>query len=382
MASLNTQVAGDIGSVRAAAGGIGALGSGLDAAGVGFGSALSQSESQWSGGAGDAFRGKITSARQATRLAVTATHQVRDAMHAFADQMDQVQARMTQARSIAAGAGLAVSGNGIEQPKPPAAPPNVCYSPSGAAQAAAQFHAAVANYKRQFAAYQKAEQIIKQARQEENQAHVALRNANDEAENLFTELKNNKYWIAGETALGTAERGLAQAEKWATKAADYTRRFNGLIDDLATLPAGTEARLAQLSSASRALDDVVKAGDAGDANKVLALGLDSQYSKFLTGAGYALSAAEIVNDALHSKDRPQNIAGDVASTAVATGGTELIGELSVGGALETGGLSLLAGGAAVGTGYVVKHYGPSIWDWANKQVGDLESGIEHALDHF
>jgi hypothetical protein len=125
---------------------------------------------------------------------------------------------------------------------------------------------------------------------------------------------------------------------------------------------------------------VVKAGDTADANKVLALGLDSQYSKFLTGAGYALSAAEIVNDALHSKDRPQNIAGDVASTAVATGGTELIGELSVGGALETGGLSLLAGGAAIGTGYLVKHYGPSIWDWANKQVGDLESGIEHALD--
>jgi uncharacterized protein YukE len=207
MASLNTQVAGDIGSVRGAAGGIGALGSGLDAAGAGFGSALSQSESQWSGGAGDAFRGKITSARQATRLAVTATHQVRDAMRAFANQMDQVQARMTQARSIAAGAGLAVSGNGIEQPKPPAAPPNVCYSPSGAAREATQFHAAVAKYKRQLAAYQKAEQIIKQARQEENQAHVALRNANDEAENLFTELKNNKYWIAGETALGHRRAG-------------------------------------------------------------------------------------------------------------------------------------------------------------------------------
>ncbi|HYS41369.1 MAG TPA: hypothetical protein VEO01_37615 [Pseudonocardiaceae bacterium] len=379
MASLNTQVDGDTGSVRAVAGGIGALGGGLDAAGAGFGSALSQSESQWSGSAGDAFRGKITSAHQATRLAVTATRQVHAAMHAFADQMDQVKAKMTQARSIASGAGLTVSGNAIEQPKPPAAPPNICYSPSGAAQVAAQFHAAVAKYKRQFAAYQKAEQIIKQARQEENQAHAALKNANNEAENLFTELKNNKYWIAGDTALRTAERGLGQAEKWAKKAADYAKRFNGLIDDLNTLPAGTEARLAQLSSASRALDHVVNAGDARDANKVLALGLDSRYSKFLAGAGYALSAAQIVNDVLHSKDRAQNIAGDVASTAVGAGGTELIGELSVGGALETGGLSLLAGGAAIGTGYLVKHYGPSAWDWANKQVGDLESSIEHAL---
>lgn len=39
-----------------------------------------------------------------------------------------------------------------------------------------------------------------------------------------------------------------------------------------------------------ALDDVIRAGDAEDANKVLALGLDSQYTKFLSGAGYALSA--------------------------------------------------------------------------------------------
>lgn len=113
---------------------------------------------------------------------------------------------------------------------------------------------------------------------------------------------------------------------------------------------------------------------------MLALGLDSRYSRFLSGAGYALSAAEIVNDVLHSKDRAQNIAGDVAAPAVGAGGTELIGELSVGGALETGGLSLLGGGAAIGTGYLVKHYGPSIWDWADKQVGNLESGIEHALD--
>ena len=380
MSTLDTQVDGDIGSVRAAADGIGTLGGGLDGAGSGFSSALSQSEAQWSGSAGDAFRGKITSAQQATRLAATATRQVHAAMHTFADQMDQVKAKMAQATSIASGAGLSVSGTGIEQPQPPATPPNVCYTPSGAAQMATQFHAAVAKYQRQLAAYRHAEQIIKQARQEEQQAHAALQRENDEAENLLTELKDHKYWIAGDTALSTAERGLGQAEKWARKADDYTDRFNGLIKDLGTLPEGSEARLAQLRSASRALEDVIDAGDAEDANKVLALGLDSQYSKSLFGAGYVLSAAEIANDVLHSKDRAKNIAGDVASTAVGAGGTALIGELSLAGAPETFGLSVAVGGAAIGTGYAVKHYGPSAWDWAGKQAGKLESGIEHALD--
>jgi uncharacterized protein YukE len=380
MTSLDTRVDGDTDSVRTTADGIGTLGGGLDGAGAGFSSALSQSESQWSGSAGDAFRGKVTSAQQATRLAATATRQVHDAMHAFANQMDQVKAKMAQATSIASGAGLSVNGNSIEQPQQPAAPPNACYSPSGAAQMAARFHAAVAKYQRQLAAYRHAEQIIKQARQQEQQAHAALRKENTEAESLFTELKDHKYWIVGDTALSTAERGLGQAEKWAKKADDYTDRFNGLIKDLDTLPEGSEARLAQLRSAGRALEDVINAGDSEDATKVLALGLDPQYSKFLSGAGYVLSAAEIVDDVLHSKDRAQNIAGDVASTAVGAGGTALIGELSVAGAPETFGLSLAVGGVAIGTGYAVKHYGPSAWDWAGKQAGKLESDIEHALN--
>lgn len=46
----------------------------------------------------------------------------------------------------------------------------------------------------------------------------------------------------------------------------------------------------------------------------------------------------------------------------------------------TGGLSLLAGAAAIGTGYAVKHYGPSVWHWASKQVGGFESSIEHLGD--
>jgi hypothetical protein len=291
MTSLDTQVDGDTGAVRAAADGVGTLGGGLDDAGAGFSSASSQSESQWSGSAGDAFRGKITSARQATRLAATATHQVHAAMHTFADQMDQVKAKMAQAKSIASGAGLSVSGDSIEQPKPPAAPPNVCYSPSGAAQMAAQFHAAVAKYQRRLAAYRHAEQIIKQARQEETQAHAALKQSNDEAEGLLNELKDDKFWIAGDTALSTAERGLDQAEKWAKKADDYADRFNGLINDLDTLPEGSDARLAQLRSASRALEDVIDSGDAEDANKVLALGLYSRYGKFFSVAGFVLSAA-------------------------------------------------------------------------------------------
>jgi uncharacterized protein YukE len=372
MTTLDTQVDGDTGTVRTAADGIGTLGGGLSDAGAGFSSAMGQSESQWSGSAGDAFRGKITSAQQATRLAATATHQVHQAMHTFADQMDQVKATMAQAKSIASGAGLTVTGDSIQQPKPPATPPSACYTRSAATQLAARFHAAAAKYQRQAAAYRHAEQLIKQARQEEQQAHAALQKETSEAENLFSELKDDKYWIAGDTVLGTAERGMKQAEQWATKAEHYTDRFNGLINDLGTLPEGSEARLAQLRTASRALDDVINAGDAEDANKVLTLGLDS---KVISGASYALSAGEIVYDALHSKDRAQNIAGDVASTAVGAGGTALIGELSVAGAPETLGLSLLVGAAAIGTGYAVKHYGPSVWDWASKQVGSFEHDL-------
>lgn len=383
MGTLNTRVDGDIAAVRGVAESVGALGDGLTGAGDGFGSAVRASEPRWSGRAGDAFRGKITSARQATELAAEATRQVRDAMRTFAGRMDQVKAMMKQAESIASGAGLTVAGNSIEPPKPPAQPANVCYTPAGAAQAAAQFHAAVVKYQRQLAAYRKAEQIIQQARQREKQAHTELRQENEKAEGLLDELKNDKYWIAADTALGTAERGLDQAEEWAKKADRYTDRFNGLIDDLGTLPEGTEARAAQLAAAGRALDDVVHAGDAEDANKVLALGLDSRYAKLLSGAGYALSAAEIVKDVLNSKDRVRNVAGDVASTGVGIGGSELIGELSLDSAPETAGLSLLAGGAAIGTGYLVKHYGPAALHWAEhagQQVGDVVGGVANALN--
>lgn len=380
MVLLDTHVDGDTGSVRAAADGIGSLAGGLTGAGTAFSSAASQSGELWSGSAGDAFRGRITNAQQATERAAAATRQVHAAMHTFADQMDQVKAKMAQAESIASGAGLTVSSGSIEQPQPPAAPPNACYSPSGAAQVAAQFHAAVAKYKRQLAAYRSAEQLIAQARQQENQAHTALSQQIHEAESLLDELKNDKYWIAGGTALGTAERGLDQAEKWAQKADHYTDRFNGLIDSLNTLPEGSEARLAQLRAASDALDDVVHVSDAEDANKVLALGLDSRYAKFLSNAGYALYGGQIVKDVLSSKDRVQNVAGDVASTGVDVGASELIGELSVDSAPVTGGLSLVGGAVAIGTGLAVKHYGPIAWHWANKQIGNFESSIAHLGD--
>jgi uncharacterized protein YukE len=380
MATLNTQVDGDTGSVRATADGISALGGGLDDAGAGFAAAASQSESQWSGNAGDAFRGKITSAQQATRLAATATHQVRDATHAFAAQMDQVKAKMKQAESLASGAGLSVSGNSIEPPKPPAAPANACYTKAAATQVAAAFHAEVAKYQRQMTAFKKAEQLIKQARQQETQAHTALRQANKDAENLLSELKNDKYWIAGDTALSTAERGLTQAENWAKKADHYTTRFNNLIDNLETLPEGSEARLAQLRAASRAMDDLVNANESEDINKVLALGLDSKYAKFLSRLGYVTSAAEILKDVLNPKDRARNLAGDATSAGIGAGASELIGELSLDSAVETGGLSLLAGGLAVGGGYAVKQYGPTVWKWANRQLGNFEHDLVHTFD--
>ncbi|HEY2694945.1 MAG TPA: hypothetical protein VGJ45_05725, partial [Pseudonocardiaceae bacterium] len=78
-------------------------------------------------------------------------------------------------------------------------------------------------------------------------------------------------------------------------------------------------------------------------------------------------------------------AADAASygtgEAVTAGGTALLEGLSIGGAPETFGLSLVAGAAAYGVGTLVQHYGPGVYDWTSNAVGNVASSVSGAVTH-
>jgi uncharacterized protein YukE len=374
MTTLDTTVDGDVGAVRTSADGVGALSDGLDRAGSGFGSAASGSESQWTGSAADAFRGKITSARQATRVAATASQRLRTAMHTFADRMDQVKARMRQAESVASAAGLTVSGNSIEQPTPPARPAAACYAPGAAAQVAHQYQAAVRKYQRQRAAYQQAERIIQQARQEESDAHTTLTGVVGETRDILAEVKDSTAWQVTGVTLDTMERGLGQAAQWEAKAQRYEERASTILDEMRSLPPESADYAADAEAYVRTLAGSAEADAAAEANRDIAGGLETGSRDALGHVGLGMSAASFGIDALDPHDRAQHLAGDATETAVNAGATELIENLSLDSAPETYGLSLVAGGLAIGAGYGVEHYGPAAVHWAEGVPGTIADG--------
>jgi hypothetical protein len=379
MTALQTNVDGDTGSVRASADGIGALGGGLGVAASGFGTAAGQSEGQWSGGAGDAFRGKITSVRQATQTATSASRRLQSAMHDFADQMDQVKAKMKQAESVASAAGLHVSGNSIEQPKPPTQPPAACYAPSAAAGMAKRFQAEMNKYRKQLAAFHQAEQIIQQARQQENQAHTTLTDVVNETREILTEVKNSTVWKVAGAELGNMSHGLAQAQKWEAKAQNYEQRADNILKDMRSLPQDSAEYLAETKAYTNALADSAKAGDAADINRDIAGGLEDGAKDVLSRTGMLMSLASIGIDAANSKNRAVNLASDLASTGVGMGGGELIAAASLASAPETLGASIAVAAAAYGTGYAIEHYGPAAWKWAATVPGTIANGGQTVL---
>jgi hypothetical protein len=70
-------------------------------------------------------------------------------------------------------------------------------------------------------------------------------------------------------------------------------------------------------------------------------------------------------------------AGYGAGEAVSAAGASLMESVAIGGAPETVGGARGAGGAAYGTGLLVRHYGPAVYDWTTHAAGSVADAVTH-----
>ncbi|HEX5117861.1 MAG TPA: hypothetical protein VFW65_21980 [Pseudonocardiaceae bacterium] len=387
--TVDLQVQGDPESIRGTATGMTALGGAIDDAGAGFGQASAASESSWLGTAGDAFRSRIGTAQQATTAAATAASRMSTALHAFADRMATVKAEIARARSIASGAGLQVAGDTIHEPTPPPAPPAACYTPQAAAAIAQQQAAAMAKYRRQLRAYRQAEQLVTQARKQEQTAHQDVTEAADEERGVLSELNHEKYWLLGGTASGVVAKALEQRATWAKR----TQELGLLYDRLNRAAAESEEPLARtvLSAvADHVLDSTADAASRTTTNAKLSADIapDSALGRFASHLPAGIAAAQTavaVAEAHGTKGKV--IAGTAGVTSYAAGeaaagaAASALEGVSIAAAPETMGLSLVAGGVAFGTGMAVEHFGPPVYDWTTHAASNVAGTVAGAVTH-
>jgi uncharacterized protein YukE len=389
MTDLDLSTDTDVDSVHTTATGLSGLASAIGGTASGIGGAIDASGESWLGPAADAFRTRMGGAQQATEQTAAAATRMSTALHTFGNQMRTVHDLINQARALATGAGLAVNGDTIQAPQPPPPAPAACYSPA-AAQAVATHQAALeAEYQRKLRAFQQARQLLTRARTLEQQAHQDVSKAAADEHGILADLNKNKYWLAGGLVTSAVAGGLDQRTAWLTK----TQQLGLDYDRLRTAAASTEdpaARIALRTEAQATLDRTAKAADAAVGNARLSLGVDpasnagkalGHLPDVLTGAQAAVDIAE----AHGTKGKVVAAAADAASygtgEAVTAGGTALLEGLSIGGAPETLGLSLVAGGAAYGVGTLVQHYGPDVYDWTTHAVGNVASSVSSAVTH-
>jgi uncharacterized protein YukE len=379
----------DVDSVRATATGLSGLAGGIDGAATGIGRAIGTSTELWQGNAADAFRGRMTSVRQATEQATAAAKRMSTALHTFAEEMSTVHATINRASAIASAAGLHVSGETIKAPTPPPAPPAGCYTPAAATALAAHQAALEARYHKQLRAFDQARAQLDRARTLEQQAHQSVSKAASDDQGILADLNKNKYWLTGGVATSAFAGGLEQRTAWLHK----TQQLGLDYDRLSTAAADTEdpaARIALRTQALSTLDRTATAADATVSNARLGLGIDpaSTAGKVLGHLPDALTGAQAVLDIAQAHGTKGKVvagAADAASygagEAVTEGGTALLEGLSIGGAPETFGLSLVAGGAAYGVGKLVQHFGPAAYDWTSHAVDNVAGSVASAVTH-
>lgn len=217
--TLNTFVAGNSGSVRQLGDSLRNLGAGVEDTATGLHRARSESESDWQGEAGDAFREAADrDARDADRLAQL-HNDLATALTAFADDLDTVNARMAQAQQVATAAKLRVQGPMIF---PPDAASSAHANPGREAGALPDQRATATLYAQQ-AAYQEAEQTVNQARDMERMAHQRLQDALKANSTGLDHIGQRNAWAqAAATATTPAAAALAKAatamDDWAANA--------------------------------------------------------------------------------------------------------------------------------------------------------------------
>ncbi|MER6990994.1 hypothetical protein ABT337_17785 [Saccharopolyspora hirsuta] len=374
--SIDTFVAGDTGSCRSTAAWLGSVSGGVHEIGTGLHRARVDSESCWSGQAGDAFRNvmKVNGA-DADELAEQVTV-VKKALEKFAGELDTVQRRIDQAREVAASKGLTVTPTTIEGPGP--APRNPARNGPGyrsmpdekRAEIEGVDAARLAEHEAKVRAFQEAKLTVDAARRDEKAAHSALASAM-KIHKTFLETLSPSSWtsqvsLAASTysashvaanslaARAREEKALAEAARQLLKdpnlpQADRTKVLTAFLQSSANESAATRA------AASNARVDRLIPGP--DWTKKAA-GLSVRGVGVVGATASAIGAYQAIK-AGKDPGRVITTTGAQVATGTAVGavGAALAAGGYIGGAVATGGTLVAGTVLSAGVGYVVdQHY--------------------------
>jgi uncharacterized protein YukE len=371
--ALDTKVDGDPASIRSTAGWLEGMSGRLDDSARLAHQAGTGSAGQWEGPASDAFRSTMTGVRPRITAVADGYDEVKGKLNAHADALSSVQQDMERAKQIARDAGVTVTGDTIHEPTRPPSPEPLGEKPTQSErQAHREAEASVATYNNQIKAYKEAAEIVRAAREKEDESIEILRrglNVISRNETIFTgDLISG---LAGAAFGAHAGRSAYKASKfrrlqnkYAAKAANAQARYNALrnqrisrfrfIKGLTNAIRQGNALAAAESAASRA------AGHGATASRYAA-----QASKFgslgraVPFAGPAIAVVGGVNDYLSGRE---------SATQAAT---------STLGGVGAGMLAGMGTGALIGTAIPVPVVGTAVGAIVGAGVG---LGVSMAID--
>ncbi len=255
--AINTEVEGTPESCRATAQELATLGNGAHEVGTGLFRARSESESCWTGEAGDNFREAMHQRGKAASEVSEAASRGEKALQTFADELQTVIGMMRQARSVATEHGLTVTPTTIEPPGPAPTPPPEATGPprlgEGSLEPMLAHGEAMADHERKVQGFNEAQYTVERARSKERDAHQALKEAMDYEKNLFESLKGGAFWtlVGVNTSLVTTPQ--ISADKFAAKAEGFHAKAThaaAAAQDATLTPAQQRAQAAQAGKMS------------------------------------------------------------------------------------------------------------------------------------
>lgn len=408
--SVETHVDGNVKSCRTVATELRNLGQGIDIGGNTLRRAAGDSEEEWKGRAGDAFRRFMNPVTHSCTRVAAETDGAGQALDTFSDDLDTVKSRMAQARQVASGAGLTVNGETIEEPRHPGPGPQP--GPNGEPPASGEVAAhnrAVSAFNHQEKAYREVSQTAAEARQIERAAHETLNRRMNAWQESLDEIRHSSAWnIAGDVT-GGLRTAIQQADKWgetASKRGAQLARFRRITGELDN-PAAAEkaAKAARIFEPGASWAEGVEGSNAKLSlglrgtwvGKQLRRGmndilkLDGKLGKLADKIPFIGAALATGNTAVDVIADPDKSAGEITKHVVADGGGFLASVGVTSGALAaaeaagiaggpvTAGAVALGIGAAYGVDEAVKHW-PQIKHFGEQVGEDIAHGAESVWD--
>lgn len=401
MPSIETDVKGSPGTCRQTATWLTTLAQEAHQAASSVRAARSESETTWTGSAGDGFRnatnGFDSDTDELGDHAITAANALND----FASAIDSVADQMAHARDVAQAGGLSIVGTVILPPAPPGPAPTVLYpctssDPAGAQQqvnansAAAQAHQqAVNTYNAQVGVFNQAKAIVSTARTAEQNAHTALNNAMGDTENSAASLKTigvtatQSFLDAIKGSRQGAQELLDRADSFREAADTYQKFATGhlellspsevaLLNRLGTesdeLASINESKATQLEKWVNLVPESVRAKIA--LNPSVLISDSSNYLKYLKpylrGMPYVGSAISLLSEGWDVADGEKSPGRAAADAAADIGGSAAGG---VAGEAAGGFFGGMLSGAEIGAA------GGSVEPGGGTIVGGLVGGV-------